>query len=104
MPIDHGEFTTVKELDKTSTRSDEGPEESITFVYWKMETIDNLVVDPNNPNTPRGIQDGTSASFSFGERYESPDPIGGVSVACGDVNALGDPITFTATIGVDSPS
>jgi hypothetical protein len=73
MSIDHSEFRIVKLVDATTPLFDEGrPEESITFVYGKMETID--------------------------------ESIGGVSVACGDVNALGDPITFTATIRVDSPS
>jgi hypothetical protein len=40
-----------------SIRSDEGPEETITFVYGKMgvgdggQTFDNLGVDPTNPNS-----------------------------------------------------
>jgi hypothetical protein len=44
------------------------------------------------------IKDGTSNTFMFGERYGQTGSIGGISVACGDVNALGDPITFTYTI------
>jgi prepilin-type processing-associated H-X9-DG protein len=95
MSVDHSEFTIVKLLDKATPRFDEGHEESITFVYGKMETIDNLGVDPNNPNTPGpddnaglpavqktdnglllpAVTDGTSNTFMFGEVVQ-PSPAG----------------------------
>jgi prepilin-type processing-associated H-X9-DG protein len=68
---------------------DEGPEESITFVFGKMgdQTFDDLAVDPGTSS------DGLQNTFSFGEIYQ--DSVGGVTVACGDVNAPGDTFDFT---------
>jgi hypothetical protein len=72
-------------------------------------------------NTPQGVQlercfvkswstsgdaDGTNDSFNFTDYKPTevhPSNIGGVSVGCGDVHdALGDPVTFTYTVRVDS--
>lgn len=60
MSIDHSDFTIVKQFDKASTRSDEGPEESMTFVFRRMgdDTFDDIAVDPNTPNAPAGRTDG----------------------------------------------
>ena len=65
--VNHSEFAIVKRLDK-AFQSDEGPEETVAFYHGKLgdQTLDDLAVDPNNPNGWSSGHTG-GANFAMGD-------------------------------------